>query len=103
LPRVSDGVFFAYIAAVDQYMKVEELPSGHGTAHVVFIPKRQSQLPALVIELKWDKSAGGAIEQIKDWHYSSVLEEYGGDILLVGINYSTAAKEHSCEIERLSK
>ena len=43
---------FAYIAAVDQYLKVEELPSGRGIADVVYLPKRKSMLPALVVELK---------------------------------------------------
>ena len=43
---------FAYIAAVDQYLKVEELPSGKGIADVVYLPKRRSMLPALIVELK---------------------------------------------------
>jgi len=94
---------FAYIAALDRYMKVEEMPSGRGIADVVYIPRRYSQLPALVIELKWDKTAEGAIEQIKDKHYHSVLEDYGGDILLVGISYRSDTKEHYCLIERINK
>jgi len=40
---------FAYIAAIDQYLKVEELPSGKGIADVVYLPKRRSTLPALVV------------------------------------------------------
>ena len=51
---------FAYIAAIDQYLKVEELPSGKGIADVVYLPKRRSTLPALVVELKWNKSSEGA-------------------------------------------
>lgn len=35
---------FAYIAAVDQYLKVEELPSGKGIADVVYLPKQKSLL-----------------------------------------------------------
>ena len=31
-------VKFAYISAIGQYMKVEELPSGHGIADVVYLP-----------------------------------------------------------------
>ncbi|WP_295095867.1 AAA family ATPase [Ruminococcus sp.] len=92
---------FAYIVAIDQYMKVEELPSGHGIADVVYIPKRRSLLPLLIIELKWNKTAGGAIEQIKNKEYPAVLQDYGGDIILVGINYDADTKEHTCEIERL--
>lgn len=93
---------FAYIYALGQYMKVEELPTGHGIADVVYIPKRFSPLPSMLIELKWDKTDGGAIKQIKEKEYPSVLADYGGDILLVGINYNSTTDEHSCVIERLS-
>ena len=94
-------VKFAYIAAVDQYMKTEELPSGHGIADVVYIPKMRSPLPALIIELKWNKSSEGAVAQIREKNYPAVLEGYGGDILLVGINYNEKTNEHTCKIERI--
>ncbi len=92
---------FAYIAAIDQYLKVEELPSGKGIADVVYLPKRSSLLPALVVELKWDKSPGGAIRQIKDRNYPAALEEYGGEIVMVGIQYNPKTKAHTCKIERI--
>ena len=91
---------FAYIAAIDQYLKVEELPSGKGIADVVYLPKRRSLLPALVVELKWNKSSEGAIRQIKERNYPAVLEDYGGEIVLAGINYDAKKKVHSCVIER---
>ena len=92
---------FAYIAAVDQYLKVEELPSGKGIADVVYLPKRKSTLPALVVELKWNKSAEGAIRQIKERDYPAVLKDYGGEIVIVGISYDAKKKGHSCVIERI--
>ena len=92
---------FAYIAAIDQYLKVEELPSGKGIADVVYLPKRKSLLPALIVELKWDKTAKGAIGQIKERNYPAVLQGYGGEILLVGINYDSKTKVHACQIERM--
>ena len=55
----------AYISCLDSYLKIEELPSGHGYADVVFLPRKASSLPILLIELKWDKTEQGAIEQIK--------------------------------------
>lgn len=67
----------------------------------VFIPKRASLKPALVVELKWDKSADGAIRQIKDKKYISALNGYKGDILLVGINYDKKSREHQCRIEKI--
>lgn len=94
---------FAYIVCVDRYMKVEELPSGTGIADVVYIPKRNKPDPAIVVELKWNKSEGAAISQIKKKNYPAVLEDYGGEIVLVGINYDEKSKSHSCEIERVEK
>ena len=91
---------FAYIAAIDQYLKVEELPSGKGIADVVYLPKKKSLLPVLIVELKWDKTAGGALEQIKERNYPAVLKDYGGEIVMVGINYDSKTKVHTCEIER---
>ena len=32
----------------------EELPAGAGYADMIYLPKRGSRLPALVIELKWN-------------------------------------------------
>ena len=94
-------VKFAYIAAIDQYMKVEELPSGHGIADVAYLPKKRSRLPAMVIELKWNRTSEAAIGQIKDRNYPAILMAYGGDVVLVGINYSEKTNVHSCKIERI--
>lgn len=92
---------FAYLAAMDQYLKVEELPSGKGIADVVYLLKRKSMLPAVIVELKWDKSSEGAVRQIKEKNYPAVLREYGGEIVMVGINYNSKTKVHTCEIERI--
>ncbi|MBR1598649.1 MAG: AAA family ATPase [Lachnospiraceae bacterium] len=96
-------VKMAYISCVDQYAKVEEMASGHGIADVVFLPKRRSTLPAMIVELKWNKDAHGAIEQIKDKNYPKLLANYGGKILLVGVNYDDNTKIHDCEIEEYNK
>ena len=96
-------VKMAYISCVDQYAKIEELPTGHGIADVVFLPKRRSTLPAMIVELKWNKDAEGAIKQIKDRNYPKVLVNYGGRIVLVGINYEENTKKHSCIIEEYKK
>ncbi len=94
----------AYFSYADEYMKLEELPSGNGYADIVYLPKKDSVLPALVVELKWNKSAEGAIRQIKDRRYPEVIRKYGGDILLVGINYDKDApagkRKHACVIEK---
>ena len=92
---------FAYIVCIDYYLKVEELPTGHGIADVVFLPKRDTSLPAMIVELKWNQTAEGAIKQIKEKDYPSLISEYTGDILLVGINYNEDTKKHSCKIEKI--
>ena len=85
---------------IGEYVKVEEMPSGHGLADVVFIPPAFSGLPAMVVELKWNKTAGGAITQIRDKKYTAALKPFAGNILLVGINYDEKTGKHSCIIER---
>lgn len=94
---------FAYLTCVDEFMRIEELPSGHGYADMVFIPRKNSSMPVILVELRWDKTAESAIEQIKSRDYPQVLWEYGGEILLVGINYSEKSKKHSCKIEKYQK
>lgn len=70
----------------------------------MFIPrKRFPDKPALVVELKWNKSAVGAVGQIKKKEYCKSLEEYQGNLLLVGVNYNKKTREHSCVIEAVVK
>ena len=95
-------VIMAYLSSVDHYMRFEELASGKGYSDILFLPNATSSKPALLIELKWDKSAPGAILQMKKKNYPQTLKKfkYHGEILLVGINYSTRSKKHTCKIER---
>lgn len=90
----------AYYTATREYTLIREFPTGDGFADMVFIPKRRSKNPALVVEIKWDKSAEGAVNQIKSKKYVAALKEYKGNLLLVGINYDKRTKEHQCRIER---
>ena len=59
--------------------------------------------PAVIMELKWDKGAKGAISQIKEKQYVDALKEYKGNLLLVGINYEKDTKTHTCVIEQAYK
>lgn len=93
-------IALAYYSACRDYTLIREMPAGHGFSDMVFLPKRTSLKPALVLELKWDKTVGGAISQIKNKQYVSALKEYKGNILLVAINYEKKSKEHQCRIER---
>lgn len=93
-------ILMAYYSAKAYYMSpIMEFPSGKGFADVVYLPRRERNIPALVVELKWEKSAEGAIAQIKEKGYADWVKGYTGDILLIGLNYSKETKEHSCKIE----
>ena len=59
--------------------------------------------PAVIVELKYDRSVRSAISQIREKQYPQVLEGYSGEIVLVGVNYDKDSKEHSCMIEKISK
>ncbi len=101
---LSYTISLALYAARNYYSVYRELPTGKGFADMVFIPRKKfPDKPALVVELKWDKSAKGAISQIKQKQYCKSLEKYAGNILLAGINYSKKDKEHQCIIEKIVK
>ena len=101
---LSCTIHLAFYFAREYYTIIRELPSGKGFADICFIPRKlYGDKPAVVIELKWDKSASGAIDQIKERDYVDALKEYEGNILLAGINYDRQTKTHTCEIEKVRK
>ena len=91
---------YAYICTEGIYLKIEEMPSGKGIADVVYIPKPMTKYPAMVVELKWNKTAGGAIEQIEAKKYTAALKPFAGNIILVGINYDEKTGKHTCVIDK---
>lgn len=80
-----------------------EMPTGKGFADIIFVPRRNNSDPAIVVELKYNKTAESALEQIKNKQYTNCLEAYEGEILLVGINYDKDEKKHSCRIKKIRK
>ena len=96
-------ISLAYYSARAYYTEVREFPAGKGYADIVYLPRKNCpDKPAMIIELKWNKSAESAIAQIKERKYVKGLEEYSGNILLVAINYDEKSKRHQCVIEELS-
>ena len=81
------------------------MPTGRGFADYVFLPKMEyaAYYPALLVELKWNKSVEAALHQIKEKKYPESLLHYTGKILLVGINYDKKSKVHQCKIETYHK
>ena len=103
---LSSVLSIAYLSTLRYYFKpIRELPAGRGFADFVFIPKPEyvEYYPALLIELKWNKNAKTALQQIKERKYPSALLQYTGNILLVGINYNKKTKVHECKIEEFVK
>lgn len=101
---LSCTINLAFYFAREYYTIVRELPTGKGFADICFIPRKlHLDKPAAIIELKWDKSATGALAQIKEKHYTAALHDYAGDLLLVGINYNRDTKKHECVIEKVQK
>ena len=91
----------AYIYAQNDYIMHRELPTGKGFADLVLIPRKNIDSPAILLELKYNKDADAAIDQIKRKDYVGKVSEYSGNILLVGINYDKGSKSHSCIIEEV--
>ncbi len=105
---LSYTVRLAYYAALRWYTEAVEFDSGKGYADIVYLPSpRYPDVPLLLIELKWNKGAITALEQIRDRHYPDRLGHYAGNILLVGVTYDANSrpgapgyKHHTCRIER---
>lgn len=97
-------ILMAFLATEKYYLKpIQELPSGKGFADIVYLPNIsfKDRLPALIIELKYKQRTISAIEQIKERHYASKINEFADSALYVGINYDPKTKEHECIIEEV--
>ena len=100
-------VTLAFYTARNQYEIIRELPTGKGYADIAFLPRPNESVPAIVVELKKEQDASIALEQIRNRQYAEKLLDYNGEIILVGINYTTNPdndyKKHTCKIERIVK
>lgn len=95
-------MMLAYIGRADDYRIYQELPAGTGYADIVLQPKLGTY-PPVIVELKWDESAKGAIAQIKERNYMQGIDNDAAEILLVAVSYDKDTKAHSCKIERFTK
>ena len=99
---LSCTINLAFYYAREYYTIIRELPTGKGFADICLIPRKlHADKPAVVIELKKDRDAQGAIDQIRQKNYVNALADYKGNLLLVGINYDKD-KNHSCVIEKMT-
>ena len=93
------AIVLAYYAAKPFYKIFHELPTGKGFADMVFIPLHNSSRPAIVVELKYDKTADSAIDQIHRKEYPKSLKGFSKQIILCGINYNKSTSKHEVEME----
>ncbi len=108
---LSYAIRLAYFNAEQYYTLIPEMQAGKGYADLVYIPSPACpDKPAMVIELKYDQDADTAISQIHRRQYPSSLDQYSGNLLLVGISYQRDArsgsiswKQHKCRIEKYRK
>lgn len=112
-PRISIGTYnnelslsycvtTAYsLAIMHRYDVTKEMPAGKGFADIVFAPKIDPNLPVIIVELKYGRSATEAINQIKERQYENRYRDNFSRILLVGISYDKITKKHECIIEEI--
>lgn len=106
---LSYAVQMAYYAGQKYYTTIQELDSGKGYVDLCYLPSpKNPDKPALLIELKYDKSLETAIDQIKNKNYPQKLLHYKDNMLIISINYEkdTSSKEvsykhHNCSIEKM--
>ena len=94
-------ITLCYLYARNYYDVTREDKSGKGFVDYLFTPKKKGY-PAIILELKYNKTAQEAINQIKRKKYVDRVSNFD-EILFVGINYSTDAdehKHHNCIIEK---
>ncbi len=96
------AIYLAYIYALNKYTIIKEMTTGKGFADVVFIPY-VPDVPAIIIELKHNRSAESALDQIREKQYFDSLSHYSGSLLFVGISYDEKTKLHTCSMERFEK
>ena len=116
---LQSAIYLSYIYALNKYTVIKEKSSYMASfgntetrvfgslnrntfADVVFIPFVPN-VPAIIIELKRNKSPDTALSQIKEKKYFDSLNHYSGDLLFVGVNYDADTKKHECKIERFVK
>lgn len=68
-------ISIAYYAARKNYVMHREMPAGKGFADLIFEPRKNCNLPAFIVELKWNKSDKTAVEQIWKKDNTALIKE----------------------------
>ena len=95
---LASAIYIAFVYALNNYTVIKEASAGKDIADVLYIPiNSDDEHPAVIIELKYERSTSKALQQIKNKEYFRPFDDYKGKILLVAINYKKN-KTHSCKI-----
>ena len=95
---LASAIYIAFVYALNNYTVIKEASAGKGIADVLYIPiNSDDEHPAVIVELKYERSTSKALQQIKNKEYFRPFDDYKGKILLVAINYKKN-KTHSCKI-----
>ncbi|MBR6223797.1 MAG: AAA family ATPase [Lachnospiraceae bacterium] len=100
------AIQMAYYAGQRYYTTIQELDTGKGYADLCYLPSpKNPDKPALLIELKYNRSVEVADDQIRRKEYLQKMEHYKGNILIISVNYNKDVKSeeymhHVCRIER---
>ncbi len=96
-----------YLEARDFYQIEREDKAGIGYVDFIFYPMKKTD-DCIILELKVDKTAEEAVQQIKTRQYALKFQgklgeepPYTGRILAVGIGYNRKDKKHHCIVEVL--
>ena len=101
---LASAVYIAFVHALNFYNCFKELTTGKGFADLVYVPvEKDPEHPALIFELKHNKSTGKALQQIQSKQYFEALDKYKGNLLFIAINYDADTKKHECEITEWEK
>ena len=80
---LQSSIYLAYIC-IEKHTVVRDMTIGKGFADVVFLPF-DSKIPAMIVELKRNKTMESDLDQIREKRYFSSLQYYQRNRLLVGI------------------
>ena len=101
---LKETVDLAYYTAERFYIRMYEVPSGEGYVDMILYPKKNCNVPLMIIELKRNTAVHTGLDQIRDRNYPARFRDYGGmELLLVSISYDAdkLEKKHYCQIEKI--
>ncbi len=99
-PFFPDALILAYLCNREGYPIARELPAGEGYGGVLLLPRKNSQDPAVFLEVAKEVSAKEAVSKMGENNWPPIMAGFEGDILLAAIRYDRKKKSCECAIEK---